>query len=80
MIGLLLAQPWALRVAKWAAIVLAVLGVLLAVRNNGRQAERVDNLERALLNVRRRNDVEAAVDRQSSDDTVRELHNDWSRD
>lgn len=40
-------QREALVLLKWGAIALAVLGVLFYVRRDGRNAERVDNLERA---------------------------------
>lgn len=72
-------RPYLLTVAKWALIALAVAGVLLGVRNAGRQAERVDNLERALEAVRRRRDVEADVDRLRDGDALAELRRDWSR-
>ena len=50
LIGWLVARPWALRLARWAAIAFAVLLFLLAVRRSGeragRLAERLEQLER----------------------------------
>lgn len=73
-------QPWALRFLKWGAVALAVGLVLLGVRNSGRQAERVGNLEKAVKAAERRRDVEIDVGRMRPDAVVDELHRDWSRD
>jgi cobalamin biosynthesis protein CobD/CbiB len=80
MIAWLVAQPWALRTLKWLAIAAAVLAVLLGVRNSGRQAERVANLQRALDAAQRRKHVDAAVARRPAGDVRDELLDEWSRD
>lgn len=80
MIGAILSAPWFLRVAKWGLIALAVLGLLVGIRNSGRQAERVENLENALRNARRRSDVDETVRRLPDGDAARELHDRWQRD
>lgn len=77
LIGLL--KPFALKIALWGAIGLAVLAVLAGVRNSGKQAERVANLKRSLEaeNARRQVDVDVST----ADDAERErLRKRWSRD
>lgn len=76
----LLTSTLGLRLAKWAALALAVGFVLLRVRDAGRQAERVNTLNRALDAAKARNDVEISVGRQSADAVVDELRGGWSRD
>lgn len=76
-LGLL--KPFALKIALWGAVGLAVLGVLAGVRKSGRDAERVTNLKKALEaeNERRQVDVDVA----GADDAERErLRRKWSRD
>ena len=76
----LLTSTLGLRLAKWAALALAIAFVLLRVRDSGRQAERVNTLNRALDAAKARNDVEISVGRQSADAVVDELRGGWSRD
>ncbi|MBR9970802.1 hypothetical protein [Magnetospirillum sulfuroxidans] len=76
----LLTTTWGLRLAKWAAVALAIAFVLLRVRDAGRQAERVNTLTKALDAAKARNDVEISVGRQPAGAVVDELHRDWSRD
>lgn len=76
-LGLL--KPFALKIALWGAVGMAVLGVLAGVRKSGRDAERVTNLKKALEaeNERRQVDVDVA----GADDAERErLRRKWSRD
>ncbi|MCA1908780.1 MAG: hypothetical protein LDL39_10505 [Magnetospirillum sp.] len=80
MLAALLSSGPALRLAKWGAIALAVLLVLLRVRDSGRQAERVNNLSKALEAAKARKNVEIAVDRLPARAVDDELHRDWSRD
>ena len=56
-------KPFALKIALWGGIALAVLAVLAGVRNSGKQAERVTNLKKALEieNERRQVDVVVAT-------------------
>lgn len=58
-----LLKPFALKIALWGAIALAVLAVLAGVRKSGRDAERVANLKKALEaeNERRQVDVDVAT-------------------
>lgn len=60
--GRLLA-PYALKLLAGLAIAAAVGGVLLGIRNSGRQAERVERMQKDLKNVETRQ----AVERRSSD-------------
>ena len=75
-------QRWlgaaALKAVWVGAIILAVLAVLLGARNAGRKAERVEQLERGLENVRRANDARVDADRHPNPSD--ELRERWSRD
>lgn len=80
MLAALLSSGPSLRLAKWGAIALAVLLVLLRVRDSGRHAERVDNLNKALNAAKERQNVEIAVDRLDHRAVDDELRRDWSCD
>jgi hypothetical protein len=67
--------PRWLAIAKWAAVLLAVLSVLFAARRAGRDAERVDNLTRALEGARDARRIESRsrdLDRDALVERLRE--------
>ena len=77
---LALLKPFALKIALWSGIAVAVLAILAGVRNSGRQAERVTNLKKALEaeNERKQVDVDVAG---AADNVERErLRERWTRD
>ena len=57
-----------LTLLKWGAIVLTVILILFRVRQDGRNAERIDNLERALENARERRKIDIDTRTLSDDD------------
>lgn len=59
------AQGWALKAALFFAALVAVGMVVLRIRESGRQAERVDNLVRAVEAENVRKKVDLAVARAS---------------
>ena len=71
----------ALRVAGWCMAVLSALGILLAARRAGRNAERVDALEKQSENVSKSHEVQDKNRRTLADgDAAKRLRDDWSRD
>lgn len=71
--GRLLA-PYALKLLAGLAIAAAVAGVLLGVRNSGRQAERVERMQKDLQNVETRQAIERGsrdLDDDALDDRLR---------
>jgi len=75
-LGWLVANPWALRLARWGAIALTVLLFLFSVRRAGeragRMAERIETMEKADHAQRRM--LEAAARRpRSRDELARRL-------
>jgi hypothetical protein len=79
MIGFL-TSSLGLKLAKWGAIILAVLAVLFAVRQSGKHAERVANLEGALKTAQRRRDVETEIARLPDGAVAQRLRDKWRRD
>lgn len=71
----------ALRVAAWCTAALSFLGILLAARRAGRNAERVDALETQSENVRKSHEVQDKNRRTLADgDAAKRLRDKWSRD
>ncbi len=71
----------ALRVAAWCMAALSCLGILLAARRAGRNAERVDALEMQSKNVRKSHEVQDKNRRTLADgDAAKRLRDEWSRD
>ncbi len=71
----------ALLVAGWCIAVLSALGILLAARRAGRNAERVDALEKQSENVSKSHEVQDKNRRTLADgDAAKRLRDEWSRD
>lgn len=71
----------ALRVAGWMMAALSFLGILLAARRAGRNAERVDALEKQSQNVSKSHEIQDKNRRTLADgDAAKRLRDDWSRD
>jgi hypothetical protein len=71
----------ALRVAGWCMAALSALGILLAARRAGRNAERVDALEKQSENVSKSHEIQDKNRRTLADgDAAKRLRDDWSRD
>lgn len=71
----------ALRVAGWLMAALSFLGILLAARRAGRNAERVDALEKQSKNVSKSHEIEDKNRRTLADGgAAKRLRDDWSRD
>lgn len=75
-------QKWlgaaALKIVWIGAAALAVLAVLFGVRSAGRNAERIEHLERALANSIKARRARIRVD--SEPDPIKRLRDEWSRD
>lgn len=76
------ASSWVATALKIGGLVvaglLAILVVLGKAKRAGRDAERLEQRDKALGNVKERNDVEDAVRREPS--PADKLRRDWSRD
>lgn len=71
----------ALRVTGWCMAVLSALGILLAARRAGRNAERVEALEKQSENVSKSHEIQDKNRRTLADgDAAKRLRDDWSRD
>ncbi len=71
----------ALRVAGWIMTALSVFGVLLAARRAGRNAERVEALEKQSENVSKSHEIQDKNRRTLADgDAAQRLRDEWSRD
>lgn len=71
----------ALRVAGWIMAALSVFGVLLAARRAGRNAERVESLEKQSENVSKSHEIQDKNRRTLADgDAAKRLRDEWSRD
>lgn len=79
-VAAVLATPWVRKIGKWLAVAGVVLLVLLRVRNAGRQAERIESLEKTVTNAARRKEVDREVHRLPGGTAADELHDKWSRD
>jgi uncharacterized membrane protein YdjX (TVP38/TMEM64 family) len=71
-------KPYWLSIVKWAGIIGGVLLLFFKIRQSGRDAERVDNLERNIENVERAKKIRRGV--ADSGDSVNKLRERWSRD
>jgi hypothetical protein len=69
-----------LRIVGALAIAIAVLGVILKIRNSGRIAERVETQQRILKQVDERHEIEREVFRNGGDAARERLYDKWSRD
>lgn len=73
-----LLKPFWLSIVKYAAIAGGILLVVLKIRQSGRDAERVENLEKVVENVQIRHDIERRV--SGSTDAVKRLRESrWTR-
>lgn len=71
----------AMRVVGWCMAVLSALGILLAARRAGRNAERVEALEKQSENVSKSHEIQDKNRRTLADgDAAERLRDDWSRD
>lgn len=71
----------ALRVAAWCMAALSFLGILVAARRAGKNAERVDALETQSENVRKSHEIQDKNRRTLADgDAAERLRDKWSRD
>lgn len=70
-------KPFWLSILKYASIAGAVLLVVFKIRQSGRDAERVENMERVQEYVEIRNAVERDVNR--NDNATERLRAKWSR-
>lgn len=72
-------KPYWLTIAKWGGIVLGVLLVLVKVRQSGKDAVRVENLEKGLEDAKTSNEIEDAIAGTPIDKQRDELSK-WNRD
>ncbi len=71
----------ALRVTGWIIAVLSALGILVAARRAGRNAERVEALEQQTQQVSEAHEIQDTNRRTLADgDAAERLQRDWSRD
>lgn len=71
----------ALRVTGWIMAALSALGILVAARRAGRNAERVEALERQTQQVSKAHEIQDTNRRTLADgDAAERLQRDWSRD
>ena len=71
----------AMRVAGWFIAALSTLGILFAARRAGRNAERVEALERQSEQVSKAHEIQDTNRRTLADgDAAERLQRDWSRD
>ena len=70
-------KPYWLEIVKWGAVVIGGLALFFSVKNSGRDAERVDNLERVMDNVEKSKTIRRGVSSANANDRLRQR---WSRD
>mgnify|MGYP003624121200 CR=1 FL=1 len=75
-VGGFFAKAW-LQIGIMGGAAIAVAAVLFSARSAGRQAERVEGMQRALQNVKVRNEVDRIVNSGSDDDFDR-LRRKWT--
>lgn len=72
-----LLKPFWLTIAKYAAIAGSILLIVFKIRQSGRDAERVENMEKVQEYVEIRNAVERDVNREHN--ATERLRSKWSR-
>lgn len=73
-------QPYWLSIVKWGGIALAAVGLFFGIRKSGRDAERVDAMERSVENVSESKKVRRGIANSSSDSVNQRLRDKWTRD
>jgi hypothetical protein len=68
-----------LKILKYGAIVLTVIGIIAGIRHSGRLTERAERLEQKYKSIRRSNEIEKRVNALPDGDAANELRNHWSR-
>jgi hypothetical protein len=79
----MLFQAWAwlkTKLVLFGVLAAGVLALFWSIKRSGRQDEKIETLERTLINVLKKEEVAREVERLPVGDAARRLHDNWRRD